>query len=71
LSAYMEILNTVSWKFLSSLLVVDGGMHPLHDSVDSGPSHCKGVMLDDNVNIEALRFMKAEWSFNQKRIYPA
>jgi hypothetical protein len=44
-------------------------MHPLHDSVDSGLSHCKGVMLEDTVNIEAtvnteaLRFMKGEWSF--------
>ena len=54
-----------------SLLAVDGGMHPLDDSVDSGPSHYKGVMLKDTVNIQALRFMKAEWSFNQKRIYPA
>jgi hypothetical protein len=35
-------------------------MHPLDDSVDSGPSHYKGVMLEDTVNIEALRFMKAE-----------
>jgi hypothetical protein len=43
-----------------SLLAVDGGMHPLDDSVDSGPSHYKGVMLEDTVNIEALRFMKAE-----------
>ena len=37
-----------------SLLAVDGGMHPLDDSVDSGPSHYKGVMLKDTVNIQAL-----------------
>jgi hypothetical protein len=42
-------------------------MHPLNDSVDSGPSHYKGVMLEDTVDIEPLRSMKAEWSFNQKR----
>jgi hypothetical protein len=46
-----------------SLLAVDGGMHPLDDSVDSGPSHYKGVMLEDTVDVEALRFMKAEWGF--------
>ena len=50
-----------------SLLPVDGSMHPLNDSVDSGPSHYKGVMLEDTVDIEPLRSMKAEWSFNQKR----
>jgi hypothetical protein len=46
-------------------------MHPLDNSVDSGAGHYKGIVLEDTVNIEVLRFVKAEWSFNQKRIFPA
>jgi hypothetical protein len=37
-----------------SLLAVDGGVHPLDDSIDRSSSHYKGVMLEDTVNVETL-----------------